>query len=202
MKQLFDRVAYLSGKKKEFENSLLTLQENKKQLEAVAKDLEVVGSYLKNMAADMQRQVQLSIEGLVQQLLNACFPEQAYEFKMQLKEARGVLTCELVLLKEGKELDPVMSCGGGVVDVISIALRFGILLVSNVPKVLFLDEPFKFLSKSLRPAISQLIYDLANEYGIIIVMISHDPDFIKAANRIYSVSQLKGISQVKVEEVA
>jgi ABC-type glutathione transport system ATPase component len=71
-----------------------------------------------------------------------------------------------------------------------------------VPKVLFLDEPFKFLSKSLRPAISQLVYDLANEYGITIVMISHDPDFIKAANRIYNVSQVKGISQVKVEEVA
>jgi DNA repair exonuclease SbcCD ATPase subunit len=202
MKQLFDRVAYLSGKKKEYENSFHVLKEKLQHLEYVQKDLEAVGAYLKNMAAEMQRQVQLSIESLVQQLLNACFPEQEYVFQMQLKESRGVLTCELILLKEGRELDPVMSCGGGVVDVISIALRFGILLVSNVSKVLFLDEPFKFLSKSLRPAISQLIYDLANGYGITIVMISHDPDFIKAANRIYTVSQVKGISQVKVEEVA
>jgi len=199
MKQLSSRVAYLAGKHKEFQKLDEALAVELHELKNKQSNLEAVGIYLKNMAAEMQRQVQMNIESLVQQLLNACFPEQDYKFQMLLKEARGVLTCELVLLKEGKELDPVMSCGGGVVDVISIALRFGILLVSNVPKVLFLDEPFKFLSKSLRPAISQLIYDLANQYGITIVMISHDPDFIKASNKVFEVSQSKGISSVKVE---
>jgi len=199
MKQLSNRVAYLAGKHKEFQKLDETLAVELHELKTKQANLEAVGIYLKNMAAEMQRQVQINIESLVQQLLNACFPEQDYKFQMQLKEARGVLTCELVLLKEGKELDPVMSCGGGVVDVISIALRFGILLVSNVPKVLFLDEPFKFLSKSLRPAISQLIYDLANQYGITIVMISHDPDFIKASNKVFEVSQSKGCSKVEVE---
>jgi DNA repair exonuclease SbcCD ATPase subunit len=198
MKQLFSRISYLDGKRKEFQKEHSSASQHFDFLTSRQKDLEVVGSYLKNHAAEMQRMVQMNIESLVQQLLSACFPEQGYIFQMQLKESRGVLTSELVLLKEGKELDPVMSCGGGVVDVISIALRFGILLVSNVPKVLFLDEPFKFLSKSLRPAISQLIYDLANQYGITIVMISHDPDFIKASNKVFEVSQSKGISKVEI----
>jgi DNA repair exonuclease SbcCD ATPase subunit len=126
------------------------------------------------VAGEIQSTVCGCVAGVVSRCLEAVFDE-PYEFKMEFVERRGRTEVDLKFVREGKEVDPVTASGGGVVDVASFALRLAALLLSGpkARRILVLDEPFKFLSRTYRPKIRQLLSDLASELSIQIIMVTH-----------------------------
>jgi len=67
---------------------------------------------------------------------------------------------------------------GGVLDVAAFALRLSVVLASRKEKVLVLDEPFRFVSKEFRPAVSRLLEVLAAEFGVQIIQITHATELV------------------------
>lgn len=150
------------------------IKNNKQQLRDLEKSLEIV----KTVASQVQNEVHLKLSGLVQKCLDAVF-KNPYKFSIQFKGKRNNSEAKIVLKKNGIEMD-YKSIGGGVIDVISFALRISCIMMTH-PKprrILILDEPFKFLSNknSYRAKIKNLLLTLTQELDFQIIMITHDPE--------------------------
>ena len=61
----------------------------------------------------------------------------------------------------------------------------------NNPKFLFLDEPTGNLDKENATIIQNLLFDLSKTNGITMIAATHDNDFIKSFNSIYSLNDSK-----------
>lgn len=126
-------------------------------------------------AEAVQQQAHGQVAAIVTRCLRAVFGEGAYEFKIEFRQARGKTEAWLLLVRNGIEVDAVDAAGGGVVDVVSFALRLACLMLS-VPRrrrLLILDEPFRHLSANYIPAARQLLERLSEEFAVQIILVTH-----------------------------
>lgn len=140
----------------------------------------------------VQKEAHQQISEVVSSCLEAVFEEDAYQFKIDFVQRRGKTEADLFLEREGLVVDPLKSAGGGVVDVVSFALRLACLLL-RAPKVrslLVLDEPFKMLSKEYVPLVGQLLLRLAKEHSVQIIMVTHNPQL--QIGKVIDIDELKG----------
>jgi DNA repair exonuclease SbcCD ATPase subunit len=80
--------------------------------------------------------------------------------------------------------DPMDTSGGGVIDVVSIALRVAILELHK-PKIqgpIILDESFKHLSREHLYQAGAFLNALVSRVGRQIIMITHSPELVKMAD--------------------
>lgn len=126
----------------------------------------------------VQRKAHKHVAGLVTRCLRAVFGESAYEFSIIFERKRNRTEARAVYLRDGNEVDPLTAAGGGTVDVTSFALRLSVLLMRHPRprRVLFLDEPFRFVSEEYRPRVRALIEALSEELDFQVVMVTHFPD--------------------------
>ncbi len=141
-------------------------------------DLEIVRearAVAQTVAATVQQQAHRRIAEVVTRCLEAVFGEEAYRFQIQFEEKRGRTEARLLFVRDGLEIDPLSGAGGGVVDVAAFALRLSVLVLSRpvLRRVLFLDEPFRYVSREYWPAVRRLLESLAEEMQVQIVMVTH-----------------------------
>jgi len=146
------------------------------EAEREVKTVEKAQIVVQEVAAAVQQQAHRSIAGVVSRCLEAVFDD-PYEFRIAFEQKRGKTEAVLKFVRNGAVVDPMTASGGGVVDVAAFALRLACLVLSRPAKrrLLVLDEPFRFLSRDLRPKVKQLIETLAEEMKIQFVVVTHDP---------------------------
>lgn len=139
-----------------------------------------VQKILQSLAATVQQQAHRRIASVVTRCLEAVFGEDAYEFKINFEEKRGKTEARLLFCRDGMELEPLEGSGGGAVDVAAFALRLACLVLQRPAcrRLLVLDEPFRFVSKSYRPRLKSLLLALANEFNVQFIMVTHIPDLM------------------------
>lgn len=160
----------------------------KKQIKKIEQQIDVAQDNLVNaqeailFVQQVANETQIHFAGILSNLvtkaLHDIFPE-PYEFRIEFESKRGQTEASIKLIREGKSaIDPMDASGGGVVDVVSFALRIAFfLLTSPKPrKVLILDEPFKFVSRDLQPRIGALITELSETLGIQFIIVTHEED--------------------------
>ncbi len=130
------------------------------------------------VAQRIQENCHKQIASVVSRCLEAVFGEEAPEFRIDFRKARGKTEARLLFARDGHEMDPIDSSGGGVIDVTSMALRLACLLLSlpRRRRLLILDEPMKMLSKQYVPAVQELFLALSKELDIQIIMVTHNPE--------------------------
>ena len=133
---------------------------------------------IQSVASEIQQEAHSRVAGVVSRCMEAVFGEDAYEFGIEFEEKRGRTEARLVFVRDGLELSPMGSTGGGAVDVAAFALRLAALMLSRpqVRKCLVLDESFKHLSREYRPRMRALLLELAEELGMQFILVTHDPD--------------------------
>lgn len=142
----------------------------------ILKNYELASAILLKVAKETQAQLAYHLSSLVTSCLSTVF-EEPYEFEITYVEKRGKTEVDFALIRDGVSLeDPILSVGGGVVDVVSFALRIACLcLATPAPrKVLILDEPFRFVSRDLQAKVGLLLQELNEKLGIQFIIISHD----------------------------
>ena len=132
------------------------------------------------VAQQTQEKAHSQIGEVVSRALKTVFEDEDLTFKIIFEQKRGRTEARLVFLKDGLELDPMSSSGGGVVDVAALALRIGVLLLARPPvrRVLVLDEPCKFVSKGYRPKVRMLLQALAKDLELQLIMVTHDAELV------------------------
>lgn len=137
---------------------------------------EEAQSIAQDVAKQIQEQAHAQIAKVVSICLEAVFDE-PYYFQIHFERKRGRTEAYLTFEKEGKEVDPLDSAGGGVIDVAAFALRLACLLLSRprLRPVMILDEPFKNLSKSkgYLDRVPDMLISLSEEFGVQFLMVTH-----------------------------
>jgi len=151
------------------EDEALTTATN--YLTAVKEAQEIV----QQLAQQIQQQTHNKIAGVVDRCLKTVFGDE-YGFVIHFERKRGRTEAELVLLRDGNEIDdPLNADSGGVVDVAAFALRLSCLILNKPPlrRILILDEPFKFVSAEYLGNVRMLLESLSKDFGIQIIMVTH-----------------------------
>lgn len=160
---------------KQVKQEKLSLQEAKETVSATEQSQIII----QEVAQEVQQSCHKQIAEVVTRCLEAVFPDDPYQFVIHFHQKRGRTEAELVLVRDGQEMNPLKATGGGVVDLVSFALRLSCLVLSHPRKrkLLVLDEPFSMVSKEYRQGIRQLIEQLSTDLGVQIIMVTHSQEF-------------------------
>lgn len=143
-------------------------------------DIDAVQRTLQYVAANVQSSFGQYIGSLTTKAIHHVFPERKKDsFVVRFRENRGTTECELGLKTEnGEDEHPYDCAGGGVWDTSSFALRCSMLMLEQPApnRILFLDEPFKFLhGAEWRRRALRMMYNTFVQLGIQAIVI-HQSD--------------------------
>jgi DNA repair exonuclease SbcCD ATPase subunit len=199
LEEIKTKLSEAKGKKDLLTEKLQTTKDLQLIKEKRKISIENIQALIQQTAKETQQKLKYHIEDIVNTALDSCFPGE-YDFNVSFEIKRGRTEAELFLLKEGERMDPMIASGGGVVDIISFALRLSAWALSKTDNVIILDEPFKFLSVNLRPLAGEILKQLSEKMKLQIIMVTHDNEMINIANRIFEVKIKHGKSLVVEKE--
>ena len=192
--ELDRNVVYLQSRLDDNVKRKHQLEENIKA-ETELKDTYTKGAALfKETSLNCQQQTNERISNIITKLYQFVF-ENKDRVIIQTDIKRNVPVASILIETErnGEKitLDPVEEEGGGKLDIISLGLRLaGLLLYTpTLNRVLILDEPLKNLStnetsaKAYRQRTAEFLKMICEEYGIQIIMTTHDKAFVDIADR-------------------
>ena len=165
------------------ESSKSSIDDLRERYEAALAAKEIV----QQISMECQEACQKRIGYVVTRCLQAVFGDQALKFLLVFEQKRGQTEVRGVLVDaEGHELDPLQSCGGGILDVAAFGLRLACLMLQRPQpaRVLVLDEPFRFVSSHYRSNVRALLSELSQEMGVQIIMVTHIEEFMDFENRL------------------
>lgn len=160
------------------------------------KNTEEAQAFLQKVAQETQEQLKYHIQDIVQMALNAVFPGK-YEFMVDYEIKRGKTEARIYLKSGDTEIDPMTECGGGVVDIIALALRITAYTLSNTSNTIILDEPMRFVSKDLQYAAAEIIKHLSEKLNVQFIIVTHNTELIEYTDKVFNVSIENGISIIK-----
>jgi len=137
---------------------------------------------IQQVADETQQQLKSIISSLVTLCVNVVFPDDEIVFEVEINQKRGrTEACFFISDRNGKRIDDILdSDGGGLGDIISIALRIAFIRLSkNKFKCLLLDEPTKFLHNvDAQERVNQMLMTVSEDLGIQFIIISDQNELI------------------------
>lgn len=180
------------------EKDLKRLKKERKLVLIELKTAEKALLFIQDTALDTQRQLEFHINEMVTAGLNSVSDENL-DFVTEFELKRENTECKLRFEKDGNPVDPLLYSGLGMADVAAFCLRAAsISMNKKIPPILILDEPFKHLDTDHHESAGKLVQKISKSLGIQIIMVTHSRKFTEYADRVFKVTQRKGISQVSV----
>lgn len=196
-----------AGRLEQMEADGQLLLQKKEEAEAALIKLESVMGVVKTIEDSWTKNFEQRIADLITNGLQQVF-EEDMEFSIEEKVQGDISVLDFKLTQrrpDGSLLvtDIMGAKGGGVVSIVGFLLRVIVILSIRpaILPVLFVDESFAHLSKDYVPRAAELLAELSKETGIQIVMITHEPEFARVADRVYVVSQHNGVTKYKEQPV-
>lgn len=150
-------------------------------------------------------QIKVHVERTVTAALQAVFGREIW-FEVSLRELGGQSAADWRVVDSMENAsgeyevagDPEEARGGGVSDIVSLALRLAMLeLVRPKPEgPIILDEVGKHVSAEHREALGEFLRSYAQQTGRQIILITHMDELASAADVAYRVAREDGVSEV------
>jgi len=165
-------------------------KEKMRKLDGILLDIkshDMARIILTNAGKIAQENMTKKVETLVTLAIRTVF-DRPLTFKLIFEEKRKNVEARPVILEGGNEFSPKDDLGGGVIDIVSFALRLVIWHISTPRRrnIFILDEPFRFTGKLINKAGEVLQY-LSKELGFQVILISHDDELIGFCDRVYRI---------------
>lgn len=159
--------------------------------------LEVARKIIQKAAQTTQAYLSIQLSEIVTNALKAVFGGNAYMFKLDFVQRRNATECDLLFTQNGKDLNPLDSCGYGAADIASLALRVAYWkLDGGARNLLALDEPTRNLSLDKQPLAGQIIKQLSESLNLQFLIVTHNRALTQAADKVFEVTKNK-YSKVK-----
>lgn len=164
-------------------------------------DLEriLLGKVSETARARMKSHIEATVTAALESVL-----QRPMRFEVHLRDIGGSPAADWIVVKlDGDEevvTDPEDGSGGGLLDVVSIALRMAVLELAS-PKhdgPLVLDEAGKHVSASHRPALAEFLKEYAMQSGRQVLLITHSDELAAVADVSYRTRLVDGITEVSV----
>jgi len=197
--ELKEALQIKKGVRQRIETELEAKETKLKQLQTDLFSYEKARAIMQLVAKETQEQLEYKISELVSLGLSAIF-DNPYELVLNYEIKRGKTEADLLFKRGENVVKPMLASGGGAVDVAAFGLRVAIwsLKSPRTRNTLIFDEPFKFISKNHQVKAGQLLSEISSKLGIQIIMVTHNQEFISAADKVFNVKKENGISKVEV----
>ncbi len=174
----------LSDSTESLDQTEILIKENLEQREIAR---EAAGLVQDNLAA--------KLSGIVTKAISTVF-EEPIEFVVQFVERRGVSECDLSLKIGEDYYDILNEQGGGVADVCSMCLQMAFIMMSQVNRVLVIDEPARHMDVVAQERFIAVLKQLCQELKFTIIMVTHSQSFSDNADKVFTVTKKGGVSYV------
>ena len=199
--------SYISKEQGKKEKILEQIDENIDLIEKIESQIDLiekVSLLLQRTSEFARNQAKIQIESLVTNCLQYIF-DNNIEFQIEIEELYGKPNAEFYVITKADETiiktKPEQSRGGGIVDIISLALRIAFLQVHK-PKIegpIILDEPAKHVSEEYIFNVADVLKRTSEMFGRQIIMVTHNNHLSSIGTQAYRVS-MKG-TESKVEKI-
>lgn len=202
LSKLNNKILSDEGKIEILNNQLKKIEKNLEDKEKYSEVLTQVSLLFQKTSEFAREQSKRQIEDTVTKCLQFIF-ETDIEFLIELSEARSVPIADFFVqsnYSEGYSIKtkPEIARGGGVVDIISLALRIA-FLQQNQPILsgpLILDEPGKHVSNDYIFNLGEFLKQSSNIFNRQVIMVTHNPHLSQISDKAFQVKNKKGISEV------
>lgn len=161
-------------------------------------ELEVVQELFQKSVKLLYDTLATKLGDIVTEGLQIVFPDDGYRFVIEFVERRSNIEADLYLVdKDGNKYHPSDSIGGGVVDFIGLLLRIMYILLSKYENVLIGDEPLKWIDRTTIEVGAEFVKSICTDFNFQMLVVSHIPEMILIADKVYNVSKTDGVSVVK-----
>ena len=143
----------------------------------------------------VQDHLATKLSGIVTKALSTVF-EEPIEFIAQFVERRGVSECDLFLRIGDYDYDILNGMGGGIADVCSMCLQMAFIMMSQVNRVLIIDEPARHMDSVAQERFIAVLQELCQELNFTIIMVTHSQAFVEGSDKVFKVLKKGGISHV------
>ena len=148
-----------------------------------------------------REQAKSQIEILVTKCLQYIF-ESNMEFQIEIEELRNKANAEFYVINDTSDFflktKPEQSRGGGIVDIVSLALRIS-FMQTHKPSIegpLILDEPAKHVSEEYIYNVGDFLKQASEMFNRQIIMVTHNAHLAALSENSYRVQLLGTISDV------
>lgn len=199
IKALRSKLLLAQGQRQQIQANLSREKGLSQQQAALARHCAGAQQILQESAKLTQEHLQYRIGKLVTLAMESVFDD-PYRLEILFENARGRTQASVHFMRGDEAVSPLDASGGGAVDVAAFGLQVSLWTLQNprTRPVLFLDEPLKFLKGGGLPEKgAAMLQDISHKLGIQIIMVSHAPELIQHADKVFQVTKTRGISTVK-----
>lgn len=202
------RATYLAREKEksfymsQLDNIINTIGDEEKEIVK----LEKVVLLLKKTAEYTREQAKKQIENLVSGCLRFIF-EEDINFEIEFKgvdTGTGSNRADFYVITDYNgykvKTDPATSRGGGVVDIVGLALRIAFIQTSQPVSegLLILDEPAKHVSVEYINKVSDFIKKTSDTFNRQIIMITHSQNLSTIGDKSFKIELVDGNSEINI----
>lgn len=183
-------------------NSMIATRDEKvKQFEANEKRLSDIDIKITSLndakftisfeVEKIQKRLKTDIDNLITIAIRTVYDRDISFALVFGRGATGASSYKPTIIENGEEFDPKDEQCGGVLDIISYAMRIVLkgFEVNESRNFIAMDEPFKFLGGGLlAERAANMMKQINDELRIQSLIISHDEQCIKTADKIYHIA--------------
>ncbi len=197
--------SYISKEQGKRERIQEQIEENNKVIKQIDNQIELnekVVVLLQKTSEFARNQAKLQIESLVTNCLQYIF-ENNSEFQIEIEESYNKPSAEFYVITKGKDIivktKPELSRGGGVIDIISLALRIAFMQIHkpSIEGPLILDEPAKHVSNDYIYNVAEFLKKASEMFRRQIIMVTHNNYLSAIGTNTYRVELNGTVSHVE-----
>jgi DNA repair exonuclease SbcCD ATPase subunit len=146
-----------------------------------------------------QEEIKFYITDLVNLALKSIpFEETDIVFDIDFVTRRNQQEADLVIIENDKKFNPISSYGGGINEILSLALRIACysLYYGKKNNTLIFDEGLKFLSVNLRKYAGVMLKELSEKLNLQIIFITHQGEYLEFADKIIHIKKVNKESKI------
>ena len=190
------------GAKQTIENRMQAAQVSHSQLSQQIEITTKTIALLQKTAEEARLRAKVYLETIVTDALKYISGAD-YEFEIDIQELRGKPDAEFYVVSDVNGVRsrqrPQDACGGGFVDIISVALRYAYRQLFTNPTIggfMGFDEPGKMISEQASAKFAEFVKQLCTTFDTQTIIVTHNENLQAVADQTYIVSISNGSSVV------
>lgn len=194
------------GKKEILDSHLEIVEEKISSLSEMEQRLEKVIILFQKTSEFGRNQAKSQIEDLVTKCLQFIF-ESDIEFNIEIVESRNIPQAEFYVISNYSEgysvkTKPELSRGGGVVDIVSIALRLAFIQIHKpyIEGPILFDEPGKHVSDDYIFNVGEFLKQSSKMFKRQIIMVTHNKYLSEICDKSFTINIKDGNSFLEKSE--
>jgi DNA repair exonuclease SbcCD ATPase subunit len=180
---------------------------NNRVLELTVKEDQTAKAslFLQSLSESSRIQILEKISGIVTDALQTV-KDKNLVFQMNLCVKANQPTLDMTILDKlsGQSYDVINSFGGGISDIISIALRIALLCrwQPSLSRIILFDEVGKFVSVKDQELLAEFVKRASEALNLQMIWISHSNVLEQAAHKTFEVTKEQGVSHVTEKQTS